>query len=168
MIWSLVGGSSVAVFEAHDVLELGRRDLEDGRVLDRTEPVDGPRHEAEGRARADHLGLQDALARRAGLQLGPPFEHVPGLVLDLVELQAQRLARVDDEQLPRVAVGHREDQLVAPGLVDLLELGGETVDAFEVRRRQVISIRHGPGGPTTTGNLDWRRGAPRRDGESWV
>src|SRR2546430_990255 len=164
MIWSLVGGSSVAVFEAHDVLELGRRDLEDGRVLDRARRMDCPGDEAEGRAGPDPLGLQDALARRAELQLGPPFEHVPGLVLDLVELQAQRLARVDDEQLPRVAVGHRKDQLVAPGLVDLLELAGETVDAFEVRRRQMISIRHGPAEPTTTANLDWRRGAPRRDG----
>jgi hypothetical protein len=42
---------------------------------------------------------------RAELELGAAREHVPGLVLDVVELQAERLPGLDEEDLARVAVG---------------------------------------------------------------
>ena len=69
----------------------------------------------------------------AELDLRAALEHVPGLVLLLVELEAERLARADEEDLAGVVVGLRPDQLVAPGLVHLLGLRRKLVEPAEVR-----------------------------------
>src|SRR5437762_14378508 len=54
-------GPAVAILEPHDVVQLGRRDLEDRRVLERRDPVDRARAEMEARPRSDHLGIEDGL-----------------------------------------------------------------------------------------------------------
>ena len=61
------------------------------------------------------------------------LEHIPGLVLLLVKLEAERLARADEENLAGVAVGLRPDQLMTPRLVHLLGLRRELVEPAEVR-----------------------------------
>src|SRR5437764_13135788 len=94
----------VAVLEAHDVVEVRRRDLQDRRVLEGRDPVDGARPVAEARPLADDLAVQDGLTRVAELELRPPALDVPALVLLAVELQAQGLARADEEDLPDVVV----------------------------------------------------------------
>ena len=45
-------------------------------------------------------------------------EHVHGLVLDVVVLAAQHVARLHVQNLADVAVGPGPDQLIAPGLLD--------------------------------------------------
>src|SRR4051794_4639707 len=92
-------GAAVLILESNDIVQLRRRDLDDGRVLDRRHAVHGPGREVEGGARGDDLRVQHALARPAELDPGLAGEHVPRLVLHLVELQAERLARADEEQL---------------------------------------------------------------------
>src|SRR5689334_18068277 len=62
----------VAVFEPDDVVELRCRNLDDRRVLERGDAVDGARREAECRARADDLLAQHRVACRAELELRPP------------------------------------------------------------------------------------------------
>src|SRR2546428_10007841 len=111
-------GSAVLILETHDVVEMRRRDLEDRRVLDRGDAVNGPGGVVEARPRADHLGAQDSLPRFAELELRPAALDVPALVLLVVELEAQRLAGPDEENLPDVEVGVRPDPLPAPRLVD--------------------------------------------------
>src|ERR687888_765073 len=59
----------VGVLEPHDVVELGRRDLEDGRVLERRDAVDGAGHVAERGTGTDDLVLQHRIADVAELQL---------------------------------------------------------------------------------------------------
>src|SRR6185503_14156779 len=81
-------GSPVAVLESHHVVELRRGDLENRRVLNGFHAVHGPRREAERRPRTDDLTREHALTGRAELDLRPPFEDVPGLVLHVVELKA--------------------------------------------------------------------------------
>src|SRR4051794_19973170 len=102
----------------------------------------GPRTEAVRGTGPNHFPRQERLARSAQLELRPALEDVPRLVLDVVELQAQRLAGLDDEKLAGVVLGDREDQLVTPGLLDLLRLGREAGSTVEVRGAQVMVIRH--------------------------
>src|SRR5436190_19663532 len=164
-----LGGSfaPVGVLEADDVVELRRRDLHDRRVLDGLHPVHGAGRKVKRRPRADYLTRENPLSGRAELELDLALEHVPGLVLHLVELQAERLAGLDHEQLSRVVIGDRPDQLMAPRLVDSARLGREAVDSGEVWGAQVVVTRHGPGEPTTVtrsaqASRDSPRGAPLR------
>ena len=53
----------------------------------------------------DHLGVEDALPGVAELELRPAALDVPALVLLVVELEAERLAGADEEDLPDVRVG---------------------------------------------------------------
>src|SRR5882757_4134239 len=73
--------AAIAVLEADDVVELRRRDLDDRRVLERRDPVHGPRGEMEGRPCRDHLGVEGPLPHVAELELRPARLDVPGLVL---------------------------------------------------------------------------------------
>src|SRR5205807_10550744 len=82
--------AAVAVLEPHDVVEVGRRDLEDRGVLEGRDPVDRARTEAEACSRADDLLLEDGSSCGAELDLGPALADEPGLVLDPMELEAQR------------------------------------------------------------------------------
>src|SRR3954466_11053659 len=83
---------AVAVLEPDDVVELGRRDLDDGRVLDRRHAVDGAGPVPEAGAGRDDLGLEDGVARLPQLELRAPALEVPALVLLPVELEAERVA----------------------------------------------------------------------------
>src|SRR5262249_55137110 len=126
--------AAVAVFEPDDVVEVGGRDLDDLRVVDRRDPVDRPRTESERRAWADDLVLEDGVAGGAELELGPALLNEPRLVLDVVELQAERLAGLHEQQLADVVVGLGPDQLVTPGLLDLARIERPVVETLDVRR----------------------------------
>src|SRR6185503_13109707 len=109
--------AAVGVLESDDVVEVRRGDLEDPQVLYPGHAVDGARPKAERLARHD-LDLVDAsLVRTAKLEPRTPLEHVPRLVLELVVLEAQRLARLDEQDLARVVLALRPDQLGAPRLL---------------------------------------------------
>src|SRR6266496_605683 len=126
--------SAVLVLEADDVVEVRRRDLEDRCVLDRGDAVNGSGWVVEARPLGDHLSAQDRLPRFAELELRAAALDIPALVLLVVELEAQRLAGPDEEDLPDVEVGVRPDQLPAPRLVDAARLEGPAVEATKVRR----------------------------------
>src|SRR5439155_19734450 len=68
---------------------------------------------------------------------------VPALVLDAVELEAERVTGRDEEQLPDVRVGLRPDQLPAPGLLDPPRLDGPAIETLDVRRGERL-LRHRP------------------------
>src|SRR5213595_1178218 len=88
----------VGILEPDDVVQLGRRDLDDRRVLDCAYPVDGAGLEPERGARSHHFTREHPLPGRAELELDPALEDVPRLVLDVVELEAERLPRFDMQQ----------------------------------------------------------------------
>jgi hypothetical protein len=108
------------------------RDLQDGRVVQGADPVYGARLEVERRAGADDLGVRDRIARRAHLQLHPPCLDVPRLVLLPVELEAERVACANEQDLADVVVRVGPDQLVAPGLLDTFRLDRPGVEAVQV------------------------------------
>src|SRR6476620_2389895 len=126
--------ASVPVLETYDVVEVRRRDLEDGRVLERRDPVHGARPVPEGRAGGDDLLAQRLLPRIAELEPRPAALDVPALVLLPVELERERLARPHKEDLPDVRLGIRPDQLPAPRLLHPTRLEGEAVEGTVVRR----------------------------------
>src|SRR5262245_27555212 len=133
--------AAVSVLEANDVLDLGRRDLEDGRVLERLHAVNRARAHAEGCSGPDDLRVRRLVARRAELDLRAARMDQPRLVLHAVELEAQRLTGFDEQDLPAVVVGERPEQLVAPRLLDPGGLDAELGEPAEVRRRQVVHVR---------------------------
>src|SRR6266508_2289827 len=135
---SLAFGPPVSVLEPDDIFELRRRDLEDGRVLDRGHPVNGARTDPKGGPGAHDLGLRHGRPRGGELELGSPGLDQPGLVLVAVELEAERFARLHEDDLPAVLVAERPDELVPPGLVDLPRLDGERLEAAEVGRGQMV------------------------------
>src|SRR5262245_15533750 len=106
----------VPVFEPHDVVELGRRGLEDEGVLERAPAVYDPGREAERAAGADDLDV-GRTPRLPDLELDAARVDVDDLVLAPVELEAELLARADEEHLADVALRGRVDDLVAPRLV---------------------------------------------------
>src|SRR5439155_9047232 len=93
-----------------------------------------PGLEAEERGRGDYLFLQRRLAGIAELELGAAGLHVPGLVLDAMELQAERLARLDEDHLADVVLGLGPDELPAPRLLDAPRLDPPATDVRIVRR----------------------------------
>src|SRR6185312_723754 len=99
--------ASVPVLEPDDVVKMRRRDLEDRRVLDRGDPVHRPGPEAKARAGRDDLLVERLLARVAELEPRAAALDVPALVLLTVELQGERLALLDEQDLPDVRVGVR-------------------------------------------------------------
>ena len=114
---------AVPVREPHDVVELGGRGFEDTSVLDGRDPVHRPRRQTAGRRRARRRSPRAACPRRRS-RLGPPVEDVPRLVLDAVVLQAERLSGSDEEDLAAVLRGAGPDELVAPRLLDALDVRG--------------------------------------------
>src|SRR3954447_15902103 len=109
-----------------------RGDFEQSRVLERLHPVDRAGRDVERRSGGDDLAVRRRIARLADRELDASLLDVDRLVLLPVELQAERVALADEEDLPDVEVGVRPDQLVAPRLVDLARLEGEGLEAFEV------------------------------------
>src|SRR3954451_19783182 len=128
--------ATVRVLEPDDVVELRGRDLENRRVLDGLDAVDGAWAKAERRARTDDFRHQDGLPGFTELELRLALEHEPALVLLAMELEAERLAGANEEQLAGVVLGFGPDQLVAPGLLDLVGLEREPIQALEIRRGQ--------------------------------
>src|SRR6266699_2850394 len=104
----------VAVFESHDVVDLGRGGLEQVARRYRFELVNQLRLDVERRPlghgpldqRVAPLNPQDDFAR----------QHVNGFVLLVVILQRQDVSGLDVQDLADVAVGPGPDQLVPPGL----------------------------------------------------
>src|SRR5579859_3187405 len=96
--------------------------------------MDGAGPVAEARAGCDDLLVERLLAGLAELEPRATALDVPALVLLPVELQRERLAGRDEEDLSDVRVGHGPDQLPAPRLLDLARLEGEAVERAVVRR----------------------------------
>src|SRR5262245_21112955 len=111
-----------------------RRDLEDRRVLERGDAVDGAGPVAEARAGRDDLLVERLLADLAELEPRPPALDIPALVLLAVELQRERLPCLHEQDLPDVGVCMGPDQLPAPGLLDPARLERKTVERAVVRR----------------------------------
>src|SRR5439155_252497 len=82
----------------------------------------------------DHLGVEDALADVAELELRPAAQDVPALVLFPVELEAERVAGADEEDLADVGLRVGPDQLPPPRLLDAARLERPAVQSFEVGR----------------------------------
>src|ERR1035437_1246892 len=124
---------AVGVLEPHDVVQVRRRDLEDRRVLERSDAMHRPGPVAEGGAFADHLGVQERLPYIAQLEGRFAALDVPALVLLVVELQAEREACADPEDLADVELRVGPDQLPPPRLLDPARLEGPAVESLEVR-----------------------------------
>src|SRR5688500_8943781 len=73
--------------------------------------------EAE-RGSGSDLERLELLAHRAQLERGTPLAHEPRLVLDLVVLEAERLARLHEQELADVVLGLGPDELPPPWLLD--------------------------------------------------
>src|SRR2546425_7757142 len=116
-------GAPVAVLEPDDVVQLGRRDLEDVGVVEGRQTMAGPGREvpAIARAEADRPGL---LLWLRHLEVHRAGEDADRLVLHAVVLVAERLSLADVEDLARVAIGPGPDGLVTPGLRDVLRPRG--------------------------------------------
>src|SRR5207237_7305806 len=76
------------------------------------------------------------------LDLGTPLVDVPRLVVLVVELEAQRLPRADEEELADVGLRLSPQELPAPRLFDPLRLEGERVETAQIRRTQ-LPLVHG-------------------------
>src|SRR5712691_725890 len=122
----------VAVFEPHDVVDLGGGSLEQVGRGHGLELMDQLRLDVERRPlrhgpldqRIALLDAEDDLAR----------EHVDRFILLVVVLQRQDVSRLDMQDLADVAVGPRPDQLVPPGLVDPIgQLRHDASDKVSVR-----------------------------------
>ena len=100
----------------------------------------------EGRAGRDHLGVEETLAGVAELELRAAALDVPALVLLPVELEAQRMAAADEEDLPDIRVGVSPDELPAPRLLDPARPERPAVETLEVGRihahSDLLSGRH--------------------------
>src|SRR5436190_22133327 len=111
-----------------------RRRLENDRVVERAPAVDGAGPDPERGACAHDFGLGRRTAVLADLDLDPALVHVDRLVLLVVELEAELLARADEEKLPTVVVALSPNGLVPPRLLDPARLEGEGVDPSCARR----------------------------------
>src|SRR5215210_1020317 len=96
--------TAVAVFDADHVVELGGRDLEEERVLERVKTVDCPRRNMEAPSGADARS-GPGRSRRREHDLGISLVEVDRLILHPMVLQAELLAGTHEEDLPAVAFG---------------------------------------------------------------
>src|SRR5581483_74728 len=123
--------AAVAIFEADDVVQFGRRHLEDVAVFDRRHPVHGFRRDVHALAGA-HLAF-DELTVLLNLEQQLAGVQVDRLVLQVVVLQAERVPFVHVNQLADVALGLRPVELVAPGLLDARYLQAHDVTPLFAR-----------------------------------
>jgi hypothetical protein len=79
--------------------------------------MDGPGSHVEGGTGLGPDGLE-SVRRGAERDLGEPGLQIERLVLSLVPLERERLPLPNEQDLPAVAVGECEVELVAPGLCD--------------------------------------------------
>src|SRR6185437_6324705 len=130
---TFMSGPPVAVFEPHDVVDLGGGRLEQVGRGHGLELMDQLRLDVERRPlrhgpldqRIALLDAEDDLAR----------EHVDRFVLLVVVLQRQDVSRLDVQDLADVAVGPGPDQLVAPRFLHAVrEDGHETLRTRKCER----------------------------------
>jgi hypothetical protein len=116
-----LGRAAVAIFEAYDVLEFGRRNLQNVAALGaRCHAMPGVGSNVVGVTGLHLSAYHDALLFH--LEFIGSIEQVQSLVLDLVVLQGERLSGIDVEDLADVPLGVSEDQLIAPGLFNALDV----------------------------------------------
>src|SRR5262249_34228578 len=112
--WRVRARAAVGVLEPDDVVELGRGDLQDPARLLGPHPMADPRPDAVSVA-----GAQRQLSQRAihlDRQHHFSLEDENRLVLAFMVLQRQAVARLDVQDLPRIALVLGEDDLAAPRL----------------------------------------------------
>src|SRR6266536_5871500 len=107
---------TVAVLEPHDVLHLGRRDLEHVAVGDGDHPVLHARLDVVAVARLHPVLAQPVALVEDEDEL--PRPEVDRLVLALVVLEREAVSRLDVQDLAHVTIRESPPQLVAPGLLD--------------------------------------------------
>src|SRR5467141_2475273 len=108
-------GPPVTVLEPDDIVQLGRAHLEDDAIGQSLEAVTRPWRQVHGLPLGEHpLGAGIGVVREQEPE--PSLVQVDGLVLALVVLQAQRLARADAQDFPGVARRAGEQELLAPRL----------------------------------------------------
>ena len=95
--------------------------------------------EMERGPRADDLAIGHRASGQCQLDLGATRLEVPGLILLVVKLKAERITGADEEDLADILIGLGPDLLPAPRLVDVLLLERESIQAFEI---WLIEIRH--------------------------
>src|SRR3954451_19747106 len=110
-----ISTSSVAVLEAYQIIQLGRRGLEHDAVHNRLDLVDQPGRDMHALTRPERTGNGSVTLPGAELELAP--EHVHRLVLEVVVLETEHVPGLHVKDLPHVPVGAGPDQLVAPGLL---------------------------------------------------
>src|SRR5258707_12378978 len=120
--WGVRALAAEVVFEADDVLELGRRNFDEGAAFDRLVAVAAADRDARALARPQ-LALLDRASVALEGQVEPALDDSDPLVLPLVVLERQALAGLEDEDLADVLVGPGPDDLVAPGLGDVARQG---------------------------------------------
>src|SRR4051812_2038480 len=164
--------AAVAVFEAYDVVELRRRDLEDRRVLERGHPVHRPGDEAERGAGADLVLGERGAALFAELDLRTAGVDEPRLVLLAVELERERVTRLHEQELAAVDVRQGPDQLVAPRLLDPARSERPRAEAAHTRShsgcelRCSAALRSSFGVFTVSHSPSWRNARNRRSATS--
>ena len=97
-------------------MQLRRRHLEDVAVLDRRHAVNGLRRDVH--ALAGRISRLTSFAALLNLEQQLPGVQVDRLVLQVVILEAERVAGVHVNQLAHVPIRLRPVQLVAPRLLD--------------------------------------------------
>src|SRR5713101_1612014 len=127
----------VSVFQPDDVVQLRRRHLEDVAVFNRRHAVDRLWRDVDALARL-HLTLLQASAL-VDLEEQPARVQVDRLVLHVVILQAQRVARVDVNQLADVPLGLCPMELVAPGFFHARDLAHDVTPLMSVSRPSAAS-----------------------------
>src|SRR5215210_3476425 len=130
-----MSASSVAVLEAHKIVQLGRRGLEDVAIHHRLDLVDELGWNVHGLARLERP--RDERVRRLGPEDELTREDVHRLVLLIVILKTENVARFDVEDLADVSRGASPHQLIAPRFVDpVRDVGHSVLHAGELVRRR--------------------------------
>jgi hypothetical protein len=126
-----MSASSVAVLEAHEIVQLGRRGLEDVAIHHRLDLVDELWWNVHGLTRLERprderlsgLSAEDELAR----------EHVHGLVFLIVILKTEDMPGLHVEDLADVSRGPSPHQLIPPRFVyPIRDVGHSVLHAGEL------------------------------------
>ena len=118
--------ASVAVLQAHHVVDLRRGDLEEVGVLDRRRN-DGGVPVGPGRSCPASCGAHAPRRRSSSrTRSSRPGRDEDRLVLLHVVLQAELMTLVDVDELAQVPIGDRPAELVSPGLVDAIRVAAWT------------------------------------------
>src|SRR5689334_15120973 len=129
-----MSASSVAVLEADQIIELRRGCLEDIAVHHGLDLVNQLGRNVNGLAGLERARLE--LRARAGAENELAAEHVHRLVLEIVVLETQDVARLHVENLADIPVGARPDQLIPPWFVhSIRHIGHGASSGLDLRSR---------------------------------